>query len=308
MTTTPTTAVAAGAAVNLAGLVKSYGPVRAVDGVDLRIAPGEVVALLGPNGAGKSTTIDMLLGLATPDAGAAHVFGFSPHEAIRAGHVGAMLQVGELLPRATVREVVHLTAALHGQAANVEGALEQAGIADLARRRTSKLSGGQAQRVRFAMAVATDPDLLILDEPTAGMDVETRKAFWAAMRAQAAAGRTVLFATHYLDEADEHADRVVLLRAGRVVADGSVTEIKQLASGRTIRATLPGADTTDLALGRGRQRDVGGAAAVRAAGDRAGLCGHQRVDQRDHHGPHARVGNARRDVVPGGDGSRRDGL
>jgi ABC-2 type transport system ATP-binding protein len=247
MTATSPNPVTAGAAVDLMGLAKSYGPVRAVDGVDLRIVPGEVVALLGPNGAGKSTTIDMLLGLATPDDGAARVFGRSPNEAIRRGYVGAMLQIGELLPRATVREVVHLTAALHGQAGNVDAALEQAGIADLARRRTSKLSGGQAQRVRFAMAIATDPDLLVLDEPTAGMDVETRQAFWASMRAQAAAGRTVLFATHYLEEADEHADRIVLLRSGRVVADGSITEIKQLARGRTIRATLTGADTATLA-------------------------------------------------------------
>jgi ABC-2 type transport system ATP-binding protein len=237
---------AAGAAVELSGLVKSYGPVRAVDGVDLLIAPGEVVALLGPNGAGKSTTIDMLLGLAAPDAGTAHVFGLSPHEAIRRGHVGAMLQIGELLPRATVREVVHLSAALHGQAGNVDSALHKAGIADLARRRTSKLSGGQAQRVRFAMAIATDPDLLVLDEPTAGMDVETRQCFWETMRKQAATGRTVVFATHYLEEADEHADRIVLLRAGRVVADGSITAVKQLASGRTIRATLPEADTGAL--------------------------------------------------------------
>jgi ABC-2 type transport system ATP-binding protein len=246
-TTVPVTDPGAGAAVDLAGLVKSYGPVRAVDGVDLRIAPGEVVALLGPNGAGKSTTIDMLLGLAAPDTGAARLFGVSPHEAIRRGHVGAMLQIGELLPRATVREVVHLTAALHGRAANADAALEQAGIADLARRRTSKLSGGQAQRVRFAIAIATEPDLLVLDEPTAGMDVETRQNFWETMRAQAAAGRTLLFATHYLEEADEHADRIVLLRSGRVVADGSITEIKQLARGRTIRATLPGADTAALA-------------------------------------------------------------
>jgi ABC-2 type transport system ATP-binding protein len=238
---------ARGAAVDLAGLVKSYGPVRAVGGVDLRVAPGEIVALLGPNGAGKSTTIDMLLGLSAPDEGTARVFGRSPHEAIRAGHVGAMLQVGELLPRVTVREVVHLTAALHGRAASVDAALEQAGIADLARRRTSKLSGGQAQRVRFAMAIATDPDLLVLDEPTAGMDVEMRQGFWASMRAQAAAGRTVLFATHYLEEADEHADRIVLLSAGWVVADGSITEIKQLATGRTIRATLPDADPAELA-------------------------------------------------------------
>jgi ABC-2 type transport system ATP-binding protein len=235
-----------GAAVNLTGLEKSHGPVRAVAGVDLRIAPGEVVALLGPNGAGKSTTIDMLLGLATPDAGTVRIFGLPPGEAVRRGRVGAMLQLGELLPRVTVREVVHLTAALQGHAAHVDRSLERAGIADLARRRTGKLSGGQAQRVRFAMATVADPDLLVLDEPTAGMDVATRRHFWETMRAEAVAGRTVVFATHYLEEADEHADRIVLLGSGRVVADGSITEVKQLARGHTIRATLPGADTAAL--------------------------------------------------------------
>lgn len=234
------------AAVDLAGLVKTYGPVRAVDGVDLRLAPGEVVALLGPNGAGKSTTIDMMLGLATPDAGTARLFGAPPREAVRRGWVGAMLQVGELLPYVTVREVVALLGSVHEHPLRVDAALEQAGIAEIAGRRTAKISGGQAQRVRFAMAVVADPDLLVLDEPTAGMDVESRMAFWESMRAQTRAGRTVVFATHYLQEADEHADRIVLLSSGRVVADGSVTEVKQVATGRTIRATLPGADAAEL--------------------------------------------------------------
>lgn len=245
--TAPAADPGAGAAVDLASVAKSYGRVRAVDGVDLRIAPGEVVALVGPNGAGKSTTIDMLLGLATPDSGTARLFGSPPGEAVARGHVGAMLQVGELLPHVKVREIVGLVAALHGHAGRVDTALAQAGIADLGNRTTGKLSGGQAQRVRFAMAIVANPELLVLDEPTAGMDVASRQAFWDAMRAQARAGRTVVFATHYLEEADEHADRIVLLASGRVVADGSITEIRSMATGQTIRATLPGADTTALA-------------------------------------------------------------
>jgi ABC-2 type transport system ATP-binding protein len=233
-------------AVLLDRVVKSYGRTRAVEGVALRIAPGEVVALLGPNGAGKSTTLDMILGLTAPDAGTARLFGLTPTDAVRRGRVGAMLQTGELLPHVTVGELLELVAALHDRSPGVAQALEQAGIAELRARRTHKLSGGQAQRVRYALALVTDPDLLVLDEPTAGMDVAARAAFWDTMRGHARTGRTVVFATHYLEEADAHADRIVLLAGGRVVADGSVTEITSTATGRTIRATLPGADIADL--------------------------------------------------------------
>jgi ABC-2 type transport system ATP-binding protein len=236
------------AAVHLAGLEKSYRHVRAVDAVDLRILPGEVLALLGPNGAGKSTLIDLMLGLATPDSGTARLFGAEPADAVRRGAVGTMLQSGELLPHVTVREILQLVAALHDRPLDVREALDRAGIADLGGRRTNKLSGGQAQRVRFAMALVADPDLLVLDEPTAGLDVESRAAFWDAMRGQTRAGRTVVFATHYLQEADEYADRIVLLAEGRVVADGPVTAIRSLASGRTIRAALPGADVAALSV------------------------------------------------------------
>ncbi|MBE1611028.1 ABC transporter ATP-binding protein [Actinopolymorpha pittospori] len=241
------TATTTGMAVRLTGLVKSYGTVQAVRGVDLDIAPGEVVALLGPNGAGKSTTIDMLLGLARPDQGNVTVFDVEPHRAVAQGYVGAMLQSGTLLPDATVGELVEMFAALHRDSLPVQEALEQAGIADLAQRPTAKLSGGQAQRVRFALAVVPNPDLLVLDEPTVGMDVESRRAFWAAMHKLTAAGRTVLFATHYLDEADSYADRVVLMRGGRVIADGTSAAIKSQVAGRSITATLPGADRARLA-------------------------------------------------------------
>ncbi len=234
------------AAVTMTGLHKSYGDVRAVDGVDLVIAPGEVVALLGPNGAGKSTTVDVLLGLTAPDRGEVTVFGRTPREAVVTGTVGAMLQNGSLLDDATVAETVGLVAALHREPLPVAEALARADVADLANRRCTRLSGGQEQRVRFALALVCDPDLLVLDEPTVAMDVETRRRFWRGMREYTASGRTVLFATHYLEEAQEHADRVVLMRAGRVVADGSVAEVRATVSGRTLRAVVPGGTAAAL--------------------------------------------------------------
>jgi ABC-2 type transport system ATP-binding protein len=234
-------------AVALRGLTKRYGPVTAVDRLDLTIKPGEVVALLGPNGAGKSTTIDMLLGLARPDAGSATLFGLAPQEAIRQGRVGALLQSGGLLPDLTVGEIVQLAGSLHRTHRPIPEVLDRAGVADLAGRRVGRLSGGQQQRVRFAMALVADPDMIVLDEPTTGLDVEARRAFWAQLREETRQGRTVLFATHYLDEADAYADRIVLMRSGRVVADGTANQIKAVVSGRTIRATLPGADLAALA-------------------------------------------------------------
>ncbi|MTD54870.1 ABC transporter ATP-binding protein [Amycolatopsis pithecellobii] len=234
-------AVTAGAAVRLTGLRKSYGEVRAVDGIDLTIAPGEVVALLGPNGAGKSTTVDMILGLSKPDTGDVTVFGSSPAEAVKAGSIGAMLQGGALLDDATVGEMVTMVASLHRNPMPVREALSRAGIEDLANRRGNKLSGGQKQRARFAVALVSDPDLLLLDEPTAAMDVASRREFWRSMQAFTDSGRTVMFATHYLEEAEEFADRVVLMRSGRIVADGSVAQVRALAGGRTLRAVVPGA-------------------------------------------------------------------
>jgi len=235
------------AAVRLAGLRKHYGEVRAVDRVDLAIAPGEVVALLGPNGAGKSTTIDMLLGLTKPDSGEVSIFGSSAADAVAHGAVGAMLQGGALLDDATVGEMVGMVASLHRKPMPVAEALRRAGVEDLESRRGTKLSGGQKQRVRFALALVSDPHLLVLDEPTAAMDVASRREFWKSMHAYTASGRTVLFATHYLEEAEEFADRVVLMRAGRVVADGSVAQVRALASGRTLRAVVPGATAQHVA-------------------------------------------------------------
>ncbi|WP_422743228.1 ABC transporter ATP-binding protein [Micromonospora sp. WMMD754] len=234
-------------AVELAGLTKTFGPVTAVDGLSLRITPGEVVAFLGPNGAGKTTTVDMLLGLARPDAGAVRLFGGTPADAVRLGRVAAVMQTGGLLKDLTVTETVRMTAHFYGHTRPVTEVLERAGIAEIADRPVGRCSGGQQQRLRFALALLPDPDLMVLDEPTTGMDVEGRRDFWQAIRADARSGRTVLFATHYLDEADAYADRIVLVRQGRVVADGTTAEIKNLAAGRVVRATLAGADQAALA-------------------------------------------------------------
>jgi ABC-2 type transport system ATP-binding protein len=237
--------------IELQGLAKSYrggahGPVHAVRGIDLSIRRGETVALLGPNGAGKSTTIDMLLGLSSPDAGHVSVFGRSSREAVEGGAVGAMLQTGELIRDLSVRELITLVTSLYPRSLPVDDVLDRAGLREVADRRTQKLSGGQTQRVRFATALAPDPELLVLDEPTSAMDAQGRRDFWAAMHDYAEQGRTVLFATHYLEEADAHADRVVLMASGVVVADGPPTEIKARVGIRTIRATLPEADLDDL--------------------------------------------------------------
>ena len=232
------------------GLVKTFrspsGPVRAVRGVDISIAAGETVALLGPNGAGKTTTIDMLLGLSRPDGGEVALFGGPPAAAVRAGGVGAMLQTGGLIRDLTVRELIGMMAALYPHPLDADEVLELAGLRGVADQRTQKLSGGQTQRARFAMALVGDPGLLVLDEPTVALDVEARRTFWITVRRFTARGKTVLFATHYLDEADANADRVVLLAAGRVVADGPPTEIKARVGSRTIKATLP--DVPEAAL------------------------------------------------------------
>jgi ABC-2 type transport system ATP-binding protein len=235
-----------GAGIALSQLSKSYGTVRAVRGVDLAIAPGETVALLGPNGAGKTTTIEMLLGLTRPDNGTVSIFGRTPAAAVRAGWVGAMLQTGSPLDHLRVRELVSLMASYYPHPLPVDHVLRLTGADEFARQWTTKLSGGQAQRVRFAAALVGDPDLLLLDEPTAAIDVEGRRAFWRAMRAVAQQGKTVVFATHYLEEADAYADRIVLLARGQIVADGPATEIKAQAVVRTIRATLPGVDVAVL--------------------------------------------------------------
>jgi ABC-2 type transport system ATP-binding protein len=236
--------------IELRGLEKTFsspaGAVRAVRGIDVEVHEGETVALLGPNGAGKSTTVDMLLGLQRPDAGTVAVFGGPPEQAVGAGRVGAMLQEGGVLRDLTVRELVAMMAALFPEPLDVDEALRLAQLSEITDRRSERLSGGERQRLRFAVALVSDPDLLVLDEPTVGMDVESRRAFWSTVRELSAHGKTFLFATHYLEEADAYADRVVLMAHGRVVADGPPTEIKAIVGSRTIRATLPDVPLEEL--------------------------------------------------------------
>lgn len=236
---TPAPAGSGPLAIDLRGLHKSFGTVRAVDGIDLAVTPGEIVAFLGPNGAGKTTTIDMLLGLATPDAGTVSVLGLEPSRAIAEGRVSAVMQSGGLLKDLTVGETVELTGSFFRSSRTAEEVLTRAGIADIADRRVGKCSGGQQQRLRFALALLPDPDVIVLDEPTTGMDVEGRRDFWTALRTDASRGRTILFATHYLEEADAYADRIVLVSHGKIVADGSAAQVKNLASGRLVSASLP---------------------------------------------------------------------
>ncbi|NJP24676.1 ABC transporter ATP-binding protein [Microbispora sp. CL1-1] len=246
--------------MSLTSATKRFGPVRAVDELTLAIPRGQTVALLGPNGAGKSTTIALLLGLLPPDSGRASLFGLDPEQAVRQGLAGAMPQEGGLVPRVTVRELLTFVSGTYPAPLPLDRVLTLARIDDLRDRRVDRLSGGQAQRVRFAMAVCGDPDLIVLDEPTAALDVEARREFWDGMRGLASQGKTILFSTHYLDEADEHADRVVVLGHGRVIADGTSAEIKRAAALTTVSvaadgesawlATLPGVRHMEIRGGR----------------------------------------------------------
>lgn len=232
-------------AIELDSLVKTFarGSVSAVQGVSLRIDRGEIVALLGPNGAGKTTTIDMLLGLTQPTQGTARVLGEAPRAAASSGRLSAVLQTGGMLGDVTVKEIVDLTASFHRVNANeVARVMRAADLEHLVKRRISKCSGGEQQRVKFAMAILSDPDVLVLDEPTAGMDVNARRAFWDTMREQADAGRTIVFATHYLEEAEQFARRTVVMAHGEIVADAPTAELRASLGGRVLHATLPAAD------------------------------------------------------------------
>lgn len=232
-------------AVELRGVRRHFGTggrrVQAVDNVDLVVQQGEIVALLGPNGAGKTTTLDMLLGLTDPSEGSVQVLGDRPRQATVNGTLSAVLQTGGLLNDMTVRETVRVIASLYGPdaLANVHDVLERTNLTHLARRRVAKCSGGEQQRIKFALALVANPDILVLDEPTAGMDVTARRHFWDVMRADADAGRTIIFATHYLEEAEQFARRTVVMHHGRIVADGPTAQLRASLGGRTIHATLP---------------------------------------------------------------------
>ena len=237
------------AILDVQGLRRRFGSTEAVAGVDLRVAAGETVALLGPNGAGKSTTLAMILGLLSPTAGQVTVGGRAPRQAVADGLVGAMLQsgAGTGLPSGTrVGELVRFVASLYPAPLSPAAVLRHAGLASLAERKVGGLSGGELQRVRFALAICADPRLLILDEPTVGFDVPAQRSFWETVRAFAAEGCAVLFATHYLAEAAESAGRVVVLHQGHVVADGTVDEIRRTVAIRRGRFRAPDTDTVAL--------------------------------------------------------------
>ncbi|MFJ3902240.1 ABC transporter ATP-binding protein [Streptomyces sp. NPDC090025] len=251
-------------AVTFTAATRTYGTVRAVDGIDLTIARGETVALLGRNGAGKSTAINLLLGLDEPTTGKVRLFGDAPARAVAAGRVGAMLQDTRPVPRVTVRELVEFVARTYPEPLPVDEALALAGLTELAGRRVDRLSGGQAQRVRFAIALAGDPELVVLDEPTAALDVEARAAFWDSMRGFARRGNTVLFSTHYLEEADENADRIVVVDSGRILADGTADQLKRAAGGTAVAIDLAGGPSEGLS-------ELPGVTALEIRGDRAQL-------------------------------------
>jgi ABC-2 type transport system ATP-binding protein len=232
--------------VHFENVRKVYGNVKAVDGLSLELRAGETVAFLGPNGAGKSTSLDMLLALRKPTSGRIRMFGSDPYHAIKTGRVGAMLQSGGLMPEVTVRELVTLVTGFHPRPLPVAETLRRAGVASFADQRVDKLSGGQTQRVRFALAIVGECDLIVLDEPTAAMDVETRQAFWANMKAEVAEGRTLLFATHYLEEADQAADRILVINKGRLLADGTPSQIKARAGAKRISFRLDRIDEAFL--------------------------------------------------------------
>ncbi|WP_116451450.1 ABC transporter ATP-binding protein [Blastococcus litoris] len=231
-------------ALDISGLTVRYGGTTAVDGLDLVVPAGQTVALLGPNGAGKSTTVNAVLGLLHPDAGRIQVLGRSPQDAIRAGGVGAMLQHGGLPSEARVGEVIDLVRRSFPTAWPLDDLVVTAGIDGLLGRPVDALSGGQRQRVLLALALAGEPPLLLLDEPTSAMDVEGRRAFWTTMRGLAGRGHTVVFATHHLEEADAVADRVVVVAGGRIVADGSAASLK--AGAATRRISFTAVDDRDL--------------------------------------------------------------
>jgi len=232
----------------LDGVRRSYGDVVALDHFDFRIDPGEVVGLLGPNGAGKTTAVKLLLGLLRPDAGTATVFGVAPAQRSARLRVGAMLQIADVPENLRVREHIELFRAYYPQPLPLDDVLRLAGLEEVAERLSRDLSGGQRQRLMFALAICGDPELLFLDEPTVGLDVKARRGFWAAIRSFVDRGRSVLLTTHYLEEAEALADRIVVIHRGRSVAEGSPRDITERFALRRIRCrtTLGLEDLTAL--------------------------------------------------------------
>jgi ABC-2 type transport system ATP-binding protein len=236
-------------AVELRGVSKRYGEVQAIDGVSFAVRRGEVVALLGPNGAGKTTAISIMLGLRKATAGQALLLGLDPHDLRARSRVGVMLQESGVPLTLTVRELVDLFRSYYPHPLPTERAIAMAGLEEKAEARGDSLSGGQRQRLYFALAVCGDPEVIFLDEPTAGLDVESRQAFWAQLRGFAKAGKTVLLTTHYLEEADALADRIVLIDRGRVIADETPAALKSRVAGKRVGFDLAAPLAEDVFAG-----------------------------------------------------------
>lgn len=211
---------------SLEGVSKAYANHRAVDDFDFALEAGSVTALLGPNGAGKSTVAGLITGRLMADAGKVRLVGLDPRHQLARARMGIMLQAGGLPETLTVAEAIDLHAGYYARRLPTHVVLEQAGLTELAKRRCDLLSGGEARKVQFALAIAGAPDLLVLDEPTTGFDPESRRAMWHVVRTKADAGAAVLLATHHMDEAEALADRIVVIADGRILADGPPAAIK----------------------------------------------------------------------------------
>jgi ABC-2 type transport system ATP-binding protein len=255
----------------LTRVTKRYRAVTALDDTTLSLEPGRVTALLGPNGAGKTTAVKLLLGLTQPTSGSARLFGRDPRSREARQKTGVMLQVAKVPETLRVREHVHLFRSYYPSPMGEDDVLAAAGLTTVADRKYGHLSGGQKQRVLFALAICGNPDLLFLDEPTVGLDVESRRGFWQEIRRLAARGRSILLTTHYLEEADALADRIVVINNGRIVADGAPAQVKGLTAARRIRC-VTSLDRARLAALAGVQslRDDGASVEV-LTGDAEGV-------------------------------------
>lgn len=232
-------------AIEVTGVGKTFNPrssrpVHALKNADLTVQPGEIIALLGTNGAGKTTLLDLILGLTTPTSGTVSVMGQSPTQAVYKQHIGALMQTGGLLNELTVKDTVEMIAATFPEHLPLDEVITQANLEPIYTRRVGKCSGGEQQRLRFALAILGNPEVLILDEPTAGMDAGARRRFWDSMAHQAQQGRTIIFATHYLEEAEHFAQRIVLMNKGEIIADGTTAELRNMSADRVVSAEFPG--------------------------------------------------------------------
>ncbi|HEY6407285.1 MAG TPA: ABC transporter ATP-binding protein [Ktedonobacteraceae bacterium] len=233
-------------AVELQNVTKNYGSVQALKGISLKVEPGEVVAFLGPNGAGKSTSIALMLGMRRPNSGSVTLFGENPRLAKHRKHIGVMLQESGVPATLQVRELVELFGRFHDNPMVTREAIRMAGLEEKANTRLGRLSGGQKQRVYFALALVGNPDVLFLDEPTTGLDVEARRTFWDQIHTQVAQGKTIILTTHNLEEADALAKRIVVINQGQIIADGTPDEIKGHVGGKHVRFRAPNITLEDL--------------------------------------------------------------